>query len=229
MYNNILVFIFLYVCMYYSCIYRCLYMYTSHIYEMCTQICITANIITCFHVLISFENVHMGCKAGHNAFRLKHVVGSWLKHRFHVRLVSMGIRQRLGLKKHDAKSSPTDMVIKKLFKTGKLQATEINDLSTKMVAVGDKSNIVTKCVSSGGVKAPTRHMSRGVTRACASDTGTPEIYSTTCVFWDEKRGFKMTDEIYCLLPYETVDNLIREDGDISDYCSLPEGSPFQGN
>ena len=136
------------------------------------------------------------------------------------------IRRRLGYDRAKPPESSTDQVLKGFLKKGKLQATEVQDLSAKMVQNGDKSMLVNKCSAAGG-GSQKKNMARDVMRAATKDSLKPDVYSTTCTFWDSATNSKIEDEIHTLIPYESIDNQVGDDGNIDDWCSLRPDHPLR--
>ena len=137
-----------------------------------------------------------------------------------------GIREKLKSASQPDSNAPAGAVLKRLYKKGKLSAPDIVEASQ---ALPRSSGTATQDGPSKWATAGhgrRKHMSRDIMRSMTASSTKPEIYSTHMTFWDPDLNEQVEDEVYCLIPYETVDKLADRDGDLSQYTSLPEGSPF---
>ena len=137
-----------------------------------------------------------------------------------------GIREKLKSASQPDSNAPAGAVLKRLYKKGKLSAPDIVEASQVLprssgTATQDGPS---KWATAGHGRR--KHMSRDIMRSMTASSTKPEIYSTHMTFWDPDLNEQVEDEVYCLIPYETVDKLADRDGDLSQYTSLPEGSPF---
>ena len=142
-------------------------------------------------------------------------------------------RQSLKRDKAQCDTASIDSVTKKWFKKGKISAAEVTEASKEIVQGGTNGNSsgstdgVGKWANAGGPNEIRGNMSRDVVRSMTKKSSKPEVYSTRITFWDDEKCEKVEDDVFCLLPTETIDNLIDEGQPLSDFTSLPPDSPLR--
>ena len=140
-----------------------------------------------------------------------------------------GIRQRLGCvpkpkgkSRVASKAKPVNTVLRTLYKKGKLQATYIHNVTSGIEqSYGSQDPIVSRLSRAGAKGKAKKNVARDVISCLAQDSTKPEVYTTKIVFWDDRQGKQIEDDVDFLIPYETIEAKIERGADVSDFCSLP--------
>ena len=154
----------------------------------------------------------------------------WLKRDSAFSVYVMGIRQKLKLDKRSTECVPCSSggVLKGWYKKGKLSACDVHEAASsfKVEDQGD-AGFLGKLSKAGSDGTHRGNMSRDVMKQMTRGSKEADVYETEAVFWDPDRGERVIDTVHVMIPYEVVDQRIGDDGDVSDFTSLPEKSAFR--